>query len=406
RPANHVRSGAPGIQRYGVTMWSGDVSSYMPVLANHLGAQKHLIMAGVDFFGSDVGGFNRPGSTNRGINQNATYSQWMTVSSWMDIPLRPHAGQTPFGPNSLDSSIQTNPAWVGDIASNKFNIVQRYQLTPFYYSLAHRANLENLPVFSPMFLAFQNDPNVQSMGSQFMLGDALLIKLFTDYTSSAVPSTASVYLPQGEWINYHTHEVVVSPASGSTVSAPLRQTINGVSVQTAPVFAARGGLLLAVMLGIVPKTYVDDQTMNTDGKRRDGSAPVTTLLARVWPSTTATAFTVVEDDGSSQAYLLGSRATTKISQSMPGSKEIHVVFDATQGSYQGAPATRQFGIEVVLPAKAAVASVTLGSASLPLAASLTPLSQTAGYSVSSGVLYAYSAVVSASAPKEFIVTLA
>jgi alpha-glucosidase len=64
RPQALARSGAPGIQRYGGALWSGDIAASAPHMARHFGTKKHLIMGGVDVHSSDIGGFHRGACRN------------------------------------------------------------------------------------------------------------------------------------------------------------------------------------------------------------------------------------------------------------------------------------------------------------------------------------------------------
>ena len=59
RPFILTRSGAAGTQRYGAAMWSGDIASNLESLATHMNAQMHMSMSGIDYYGSDIGGFRR-----------------------------------------------------------------------------------------------------------------------------------------------------------------------------------------------------------------------------------------------------------------------------------------------------------------------------------------------------------
>ena len=387
RVTGMARTGVPGIQRYGFAMWSGDISCYLPNLGNHYGAQKHLIMGGIDFYGSDTGGFHRNGCYERGIDQDQSYSRWLRSSSWMDIPLRPHANQNPAGRED-EPTIQTNPAFVGDVLSNKFNIAQRYALVPFYYSLGHRAHTEGLAVHQPMFLAFQDDQNVWSMGNQFMLGDALLIALDTKYGTQSM----DVYLPKGTWYDYHTNEQIVS--TGQRVQRPLVQTIGGNVIQTTPVFARSGA--------IVPKAFVDDQTLNVHGERKDGSR-VNTFIARVWPSEQETSFEVVDDDGATPAYLSGGKSTTVVRQ-VQTKTGIAVTISATSGPFMATKA-RQYAIEVVLPEGVRITSVAVNRQPLKIrdAGFPNPSKDLDGYAVSENqrIVTAYSGLISPGKSKIF-----
>jgi hypothetical protein len=64
RPFILSRSGAPGSQRYGAAMWSGDIGSNLISLTSQMNVQMHMSLSGMDYFGSDIGGFHRHISTS------------------------------------------------------------------------------------------------------------------------------------------------------------------------------------------------------------------------------------------------------------------------------------------------------------------------------------------------------
>lgn len=61
-----TRAATAGIQRYGTAVWSGDTGGRMEVLVAQLHNQAHLSCSGIDFYGSDVGGFRREAQRSEG----------------------------------------------------------------------------------------------------------------------------------------------------------------------------------------------------------------------------------------------------------------------------------------------------------------------------------------------------
>ena len=87
RPFAMARSGAAGIQRFGASMWSGDIGSQLGDLATHANAQMHMSMSGIDYFGADIGGFHR-----NALNSDLSdlYTRWFANGMMFDVPGRPH----------------------------------------------------------------------------------------------------------------------------------------------------------------------------------------------------------------------------------------------------------------------------------------------------------------------------
>ena len=377
RPFMLARSGAAGIQRFGVAMWSGDIGSKLTALAAQQNVQMHLSMSGVDYSGSDIGGFRRE-MLNSDLNE--LYTQWFANSSWFDVPVRPHT-------ENLSGSHETSPDSIGTVASNLANIRQRYELAPYYYSLAHRAYLYGEPVVPPLVYYYQNDMNVREMGNEKLVGKDMLVAVVV----GANQRQRDVYLPAGDWIEYHTN---------------VRTTSAGQTVTNVPVWV-NGQFMLPVYVragAIIPKSFVDDKTMNVVGKRTDASTR-DELIARVYANAASTNFTLYEDDGSSTAYKTGSVRTTAISQSISGSVAT-VTVAASSGTYTGAPSSRSNVVELVTN-NTQVSAVTLGGSALTKYSTKSAFdgASSGWYNAGGNLVVAKSTSVSVTSAKTFAFTL-
>lgn len=377
RPFMLARSAAGGIQRHGVAMWSADIGSKLSALAGHSNVQMHMAMSGIDYFGSDIGGFRREMLDS---DLNELYTQWFANGAWFDVPVRPHT-------ENLCNCAQTSPDQIGDVASNLANIRQRYELTPYYYSLAHRAYLYGEPVVPPLVYYYQNDPNVREMGNEKLIGRDLLVGI----VAGAGERQRNVYLPAGDWINYHTNEWYHS--SGQWYNdIPLY--VNGNF--RLPAFARAGA--------IIPKMFVDDKTMNTLGRRTDSSSR-DELIVRVYSSTTASSFTLYEDDGATTAYQSGAVRTTDISQQRSGNTAT-VTIAAASGTYSGAPSSRANVVELVVENTQA-SGVTLNGTPLTQYANKAAFDAASSgwYNAGGNLIVAKSASLAVSGAKTFQFTL-
>ncbi|WP_295435752.1 carbohydrate-binding module family 20 domain-containing protein [uncultured Thiodictyon sp.] len=368
RPFMMARSGASGIQRFGTSMWSADIGSNLENLAAHMNAQLHMSLSRLDYFGSDIGGFHR-GALN-GEDLSMVYTQWFADGLLTDIPARPHANNSscPYGQGQPSGNChETAPDRVGDRASNLANLRQRYAMSPYLYSLAHRAYLAGEPVVPPLVYYYQTDPNVRRLGSEKLLGRDLLVALVADRNG---PQTRDVYLPAGDWVDYRTNEWLHS--TGETFAGrPLMH--NGVF--SLPVFARAGAL--------IPKMYVDKKTMNIFGKRSDGSTR-DELILRAYAAPLPSGFTLYEDDGQTQAYLGGAVRTTRLSQQLAADgSSAAVTIAAAEGNYQGAPAARGAVVELVTHGQQAT-GVSLNGSPLPALATPAALDTAASGWVNAG----------------------
>ena len=192
-------------------------------------------------------------------------------------------------PSVLQSNVQnlheTAPSLIGDVVSNLANVRLRYQLTPYLYTLAHRAWRGGEAVFAPLVYFYQDDPNVRAMGSQKMIGPDLMMATLTGYATT----TTRIYLPAGGWYNFYTNDYFES--AGEWIDTPVRYD----GVLRAPLFVRAGAIL--------PTMPVDGETLNALGLRTDGSVSQD-LIVTAYAGADGT-FTLIEDDGETMAYLDG-----------------------------------------------------------------------------------------------------
>jgi hypothetical protein len=153
RPFILSRSGTSGSQRYGAALWSGDTGSNLSSLAAQFNVQMHMAMSGVDYYGSDIGGFYRraiEGNPLLAANVNEMYTQWYAYGMLFEVPGRPHV-------MNLAEIYETAPDRIGHLESNLANTRLRYALHPYVYSLAHRAYCCGEAIFPPLVYYFQED---------------------------------------------------------------------------------------------------------------------------------------------------------------------------------------------------------------------------------------------------------
>jgi len=118
---------------------------------------------------------------------------------------------------------------------------------------------------------------------------------------------------------------------------------------------------------ILPLMYVDDQTMNINGLRKDGSRR-DELIVRVVADEEPSSFTLFEDDGKTIAYQNGAVRTTEIQQQQSGN-QVTVLIKAAQGTFAGALDERDNWLQLIVEDAAKPAGVTLNGELVPEAAS-------------------------------------
>lgn len=366
RPFILARSGAAGSQRFGVAMWSGDIPSNLDALASHFNTQMHMSFSGIDYYGSDSGGFrrecvpyNNDAGNYRGY-QEELFTQWFANSCWFDVPVRPHTDKE-F--KKVSPPYETAPNLVGKTESNLANLRQRYELLPYYYSLAYRAHLAGEPLMPPLVYYYQNDPNVRTLGHEKLIGRDLLTAVVARHGEYE----RDVYLPAGTWVDYHTNEWFHSTG---TVVRNMPAYRNGLF--RLPVFARRGAIL--------PKMYVDESTMDSAGNRPAGSPAHGELVVQVYADPAPSTFTLYEDDGQTLDYDGQARPTyryrtTLLTQQQNSAHSVKVAI--TPAALVGGPAaitgltdSRRNLVRLVVE-NARAKSVTLNGTALPEQTSVT-----------------------------------
>lgn len=300
RPYVITRAAYAGIQRYS-TMWTGDNTATWEAMALSIPMFETVGLSGEPFTGADVGGFI-----------GRTDAELMT--RWYEIGFL-----TPFCRNHAQRDSYDHEPWRfgtyhEDIIRKYLKL--RYRLLPYLYTALEEAHRTGVPMFRPLLLNYQNDPNTLTIDDQFMVGDALLAApiLRPGLTGRLV------YLPEGIWFDYWTGQQFVG---GRTihVEAPL---------ETLPLFV-RGGAIIPM-----------GPEMNYVGEK--AADPLTFTI---YPDARGEArLSLYEDDGVSPAYRNGVfRRTTVSYQASGAGAEIDV--SAPAGSYQPGARNLVFSIRPV-----------------------------------------------------------
>lgn len=180
----------------------------------------------------------------------------------------------------------------------------RYRLMPYLYSAAHVAARTGMPITRAMPLLFPDDPNCEDLHQQYMLGDFLLVGVFTD----------RVYLPAGRWIDYWTGEPY---DGGQTIVCTVPDDAGG------PLFVRDGAILpLWPEMDFI------------------GQVPVERLILHMYPRQRSQC-AIYEDDGATFAYLRGEVAVTTVDCEAEASR-ITVRISRRLGSYAGMPVRRDY----------------------------------------------------------------
>jgi alpha-glucosidase len=145
-------------------------------------------LSGQPFVGADIGGFQ--GDTNPEL-----FLRWMQMGVL-----------TPFCRNHSETNNIDQYPWsfgpeIHDLAREAVRL--RYRLMPYIYSAFVRATETGEPVQRPLVLDHQYDPNVVDLDDQYLFGRDLLVAPVTEQGQTS----RTVYLPEGDWYDWHTGEL-------------------------------------------------------------------------------------------------------------------------------------------------------------------------------------------------------
>jgi alpha-glucosidase len=205
RPFTVTRAGGPGLQRYAQT-WSGDNTTSWESLKWNLRTGLAMSLSGMFNIGHDIGGFAGPppgpellirwtqaGIVHPRFLMNSWKDDFITTSPWL------HASALP----AIREALRL-----------------RLRLMPYLYSAVRAAHESHMPILSPTFVAFEDDPASFADTDALMFGAWLLAAPVTREGAREV----EVYLPRGpeSWRDFWTGQIFAS-GQFATIAAPLER---------------------------------------------------------------------------------------------------------------------------------------------------------------------------------------
>lgn len=292
RPFVLTRATYAGGQRYAAT-WTGDNSSTWNHLRLTTPMLENLGLSGFAFSGADVGGY-------AGSPTIELLTKWFEVAAFQPID-RDHTEK-----GTLDQE-----PWVGgpdQEAIRRHFLQTRYQLMPYFYTLADEASRTGLPLVRPLFLEFPDaapDHHPididQTTASEFMLGPDLLI------APPPYPDSLDGYgvaFPSLDWYDYWTGEKVTAPIAKTPVTPDPTAVLAAASPLSINVIPQLAQLPVFVRAGsILPIAPVVQSTNLT---------PQGPLTLRVYVGDRCSG-ELYQDDGSTYAYRQGNYLRMKFS---------------------------------------------------------------------------------------------
>ena len=284
------RAFSPGMARLGAAVWTGDVLASWDWLRNTPGTMLKWVLAGHPMVGCDSGGFV-------GETSGELLVRWLQVAAFMPI-MRVH------------SELKVKPHWPwlwGKDAANAMRQILnlRYRLLPYHYSLAHAQYETGDLWIKPLAMDFPDDPEVNSLTTQWMDGSILVAPVLNE------DSSHEVHLPRGLW--YRLDKVL--QAADQTARKSLKAVV-GRRTETRPQLVAEpSGSKVTLSLDEVP-CYVRPGTilpLSSVVQHSDdiGNTPLEVFIFGGADGE----FKLVEDDGWSTNYMQGAKRSTQLTWS-------------------------------------------------------------------------------------------
>jgi len=253
-----------GIQRYGVAMWSGDISSSWDVLKDQVVIAQNVSLSGMPYWTTDIGGFfPHPDLTPE------LYIRWLQWGVFCPI-FRTHGTRPENEPWSFGEDAE-------EIIVDFIKL--RYKLIPYIYSLAYYTT-KGRQILRPMAIDYPNDEKACSMKYQFMFGDILVSPVLDKGTR-----VKSTYLPKGYWYDFWTGRRYLGE---NTVTSPA-------PMDRIPLFVRAGAIIPTQEI----QMYVDEK-------------PLKNLEINIYSGSSGE-FDLYEDDGITYEYEDGKSVKTRFS---------------------------------------------------------------------------------------------
>ena len=213
-----TRSSFAGIQKYGASYWTGDVSANWEEYRMQIPAGLNFCMTGIPYWTTDIAGYfikHEPnwwfsngvfekGQEDEGFKE--LYTRWFQFAAFCPL-FRAHGADFPREP------------WAFGLPDSKtyqtllkFTNL-RYRLMPYIYSLAWKVTNENYTMMRALPFDFINDSVTYTINDQYLFGPAFLVNpvvkplyyLRNNFKLDSSDYIRDVYLPKNtKWFDFWT----------------------------------------------------------------------------------------------------------------------------------------------------------------------------------------------------------
>lgn len=192
----------------------------------------------------------------------------------------------------------------------------RARLIPYLYTGLHLNSVKGTPFLTPLYYEYPKDPQAYKAPNTYLLGPRMVVSpVITPMIEGLNRAKTSLYLPQGQWIDFFT-DIETKGGRWIDVYSPIEHL---------PVFVRKGSIL--------PLAVWEDQDDPSDNPN--------TVWIKVYPDVSAS-YTLIEDDNTTQDYLKKEIFVTEFALQ---DKTFTIKTDKKEKAYL--PLLRNYRIEVV-----------------------------------------------------------
>jgi alpha-glucosidase (family GH31 glycosyl hydrolase) len=309
RPLLFHRWGGLGNHRYQIG-FSGDTISVWDSLAFQPYFTSTAANVGYAYWSHDIGG-HMPGAIEPEL-----YLRWIQFGIFSPI-LRTHTTKNP----DSERRIWAYPQPYSDLMRDAF--VLRYALQPYIYTEARRTYDTGVAFLHPLYYDSPEVPEAYDAKDEYMFGDNVLVAPISHPTGKDSQLVKrSVWLPEGNWIEWDTGARLKGPASAERTF----------SIRQIPVYVKAGS--------IIPMQ---------PPMRYTGEKPVDPLILTVFPPEDGkeSTYRLYEDAGNTTGYKRGEAAWTNIRASAAANgTALTLTISPVEGRYNGMRASRAYEVRL------------------------------------------------------------
>ena len=308
RPFTYHRWGGIGSHRYPLG-FSGDTFDDWSVLQFLPYFTATASNVGYCYWGHDIGGHmqHEDHPTDPEI-----YTRWLQYGVFTPI-FKTHSTQSAM----LDRRIWSYPDHYDHM---KAAIELRYALSPYIYTAARQAYDSGIGLCRPLYYTHPETPQAYTYNEEYLFGDQILATAVCQPVNHATgKAERRMWFPTGsDWYDMAHH---------TTLRGGTEQTLH-YSIDENPWYIRSGSIIPLAAEGI-----------------QNLQQPNNALRLLVVPGSTRSEYTLYEDDETTQAYETDAYAFTRIEKTST-KRATTITIHPRQGTYNGAPATRQITIQL------------------------------------------------------------